>query len=123
MPQKYVYAGKKQLVQETANATGFPIKYCAEIITEFIEVVKDNLVDGRRVNVPNFGVFIQKLRHGQYFLNRGEPFYVQPRFRIYFKPADNFKKILTHKTADMIKITDTDPKLGNGTMKKKPEGE
>ncbi len=59
----------KQDIIKKLIEKGFPAKDAKLIVDLFFHLIVKNIKDGKRVEIPGFGVFFKKRRKKRYFLN------------------------------------------------------
>ena len=84
---------KSELIAALANKTGVTKKDTEEIMNAFVEVVKDTLKAGDKVQLLGFGTFEQKERAARTARNpqTGEMIEVAASKAVVFKPGKGFK--------------------------------
>ena len=83
----------KELIQFVAQCTDNTIKDTEEIVDEFINYVKDSLVQHEDVVIHGFGTFKTKLRDARTARNpqTGETIEVPAKYALTFKPTSTLK--------------------------------
>ena len=84
---------KKELIQFVAQSTDNTIKDTEEIVDEFINYVKNSLVQHEDVVIHGFGTFKTKLRDARTARNpqTGETIEVPAKYALTFKPTSTLK--------------------------------
>ena len=84
---------KKELIKFVAQSTGNTIKDTEEIVDEFINYVKNSLVQHEDVVIHGFGTFKTKLRDARTARNpqTGETIEVPAKYALTFKPTSTLK--------------------------------
>lgn len=84
---------KKELIKYVAGSTEHTIKDTEEIVDEFINYVKNALVEHEDVTIHGFGTFKTKLRDARTARNpqTGETIEVPAKYALAFKPTSTFK--------------------------------
>ena len=84
---------KKEIVKFVAQSTGNTIKDTEEIVDEFINYVKNSLVQHEDVVIHGFGKFTTKLRDARTARNpqTGETIEVPAKYALTFKPTSTLK--------------------------------
>ena len=84
---------KKELIKFVSQSTDNTIKDTEEIVDEFINYVKNNLVQHEDVVIHGFGTFKTKLRDARTARNpqTGETIEVPATYALTFKPTSTLK--------------------------------
>ena len=84
---------KKELINFVAQSTDNTIKDTEEIVDEFINYVKNSLVQHEDVVIHGFGKFTTKLRDARTARNpqTGETIEVPAKYALTFKPTSTLK--------------------------------
>ena len=84
---------KKEIIKFVAHYTDNPIKDTEEIVDEFINYVKNSLVQHEDVVIHGFGTFKTKLRDARTARNpqTGETIEVPAKYALTFKPTSTLK--------------------------------
>ena len=84
---------KKELIKCVAQSTDNTIKDTEEIVDEFINYVKNSLVQHEDVVIHGFGKFTTKLRDARTARNpqTGETIEVPAKYALTFKPTSTLK--------------------------------
>ena len=84
---------KKEIVKFVAQSTDNTIKDNEEIVDEFINYVKNSLVQHEDVVIHGFGTFKTKLRDARTARNpqTGETIEVPAKYALTFKPTSTLK--------------------------------
>ena len=84
---------KKELIKFVAQSTDNTIKATEEIVDEFINYVKNSLVQHEDVVIHGFGKFTTKLRDARTARNpqTGETIEVPAKYALMFKPTSTLK--------------------------------
>ena len=84
---------KKEIVKIVAQSTDNTIKDTEEIVDEFINYVKNSLVQHEDVVIHGFGKFTTKLRDARTARNpqTGETIEVPAKYALTFKPTSTLK--------------------------------
>lgn len=84
---------KKELIKFVAQSTDNTIKDTEEIVDEFINYVKNSLVQHEDVVIHGFGKFTTKLRDARTDRNpqTGETIEVPAKYALTFKPTSTLK--------------------------------
>lgn len=84
---------KKEIVKFVAQSTDNTIKVTEEIVDEFINYVKNSLVQHEDVVIHGFGKFTTKLRDARTARNpqTGETIEVPAKYALTFKPTSVLK--------------------------------
>ena len=84
---------KLELIDQVSKTTGITKKETALIINEFISAMKEDIMEGNKVVISNFGTFYKKdVEPFKLFNPRtGEEMLVEDMIRIYFTSSKNFR--------------------------------
>ena len=84
---------KKELIKSVAQSTDHTIKDTEEIVDEFINYIKNTLVQHEDVVIRDFGKFTTKLRDARTARNpqTGETIEVPAKYALTFKPTSTLK--------------------------------
>ena len=84
---------KKELIKFVSQSTDNTIKDTEEIVDEFINYVKNSLVQHEDVVIRDFGKFTTKLRDARTARNpqTGETIEVPAKYALTFKPTSTLK--------------------------------
>ena len=84
---------KKELIKFVAQSTDHAIKDTEEIVDEFINYIKNTLVQHEDVVIRDFGKFTTKLRDARTARNpqTGETIEVPAKYALTFKPTSTLK--------------------------------
>ena len=84
---------KKEIIEFVAQSTDNTIKDTEEIVDEFINYVKNSLVQHEDVVIHGFGKFTTKLRDARTARNpqTGETIEVPAKYALTFKPTSTLK--------------------------------
>ena len=88
---------KKDIVKVIADKyTEFTQKEIAEIVDEFLDVIKSEVAKGEKVSIPKFGIFESVERAARECRNpqTGERMQISAYNTPKFKPATDFKNIV-----------------------------
>jgi integration host factor subunit beta len=85
---------RKKLAQRFADFTGQPVYPVDESILILLQLIGDELVQGNRIELRNFGVFSVKQRKARIarIVKTGEKIRVPARRVIVFKPGRSLKR-------------------------------
>lgn len=80
---------KKDIVREIAREVGLPQQQTKEVVQKTFDALIDILVENKRIELRNFGVFEVKERKGRTARNpkTGEQVYVPAKSVVTFKPG------------------------------------
>jgi len=86
---------KKDFVESISEKTGLNKTVVKKVIDEFLESLKQAFIEGKRVELRNFGVFVVKRRKPKIGRNpkTGEIYNIPERTKIIFKQSKIFKKM------------------------------
>ena len=86
---------KKDFVESISEKTGLNKTVVKKVIDEFLESLKQAFIEGKRVELRNFGVFLVKRRKPKIGRNpkTGEIYNIPERTKIIFKQSKIFKKM------------------------------
>lgn len=84
---------KLELIDQVSKDTNMTKKDTAIIINKFLEVLKQDILDGNKVVISNFGTFYKKDIEPFKLYNpqNGEEMIVENMVRIYFSSSKNFR--------------------------------
>ena len=85
---------KKEIVRQIAERIEETQLKTKEIVQLTFDAIVDTLVEARRIELRNFGVFEVKLRKGRKARNprSNEPVEVKPKFVVTFKPGKEMEE-------------------------------
>lgn len=85
---------KREVAIKVSKKTGLELNDILFIIQEFLNVIKEELINGGSITFLNFGKFILKERPGRIVQDivRSKPMWMNPFKYIYFKPSDKLRK-------------------------------
>jgi DNA-binding protein HU-beta len=91
----------KELISELGIQLGVSQKNAGGLLQSFVEILSDNIVDGKQVNFLNTGVLEQRKKEQRISINPAtqKSFLIPPKMSINFKPNGAFKnhiKTLTY---------------------------
>lgn len=88
---------KKELALLVSQSTGFKKNLTAEMVDSLFVAMRDNLIEGKRIEIRGFGVFqVKDTRPKPAARNprTGEVIYVPARRKTHFKPGRLLKEAL-----------------------------
>ncbi|MGB9561695.1 MAG: HU family DNA-binding protein [bacterium] len=87
---------KAELVSIVAKEIGLSKTETAVVVDRLIEAIKEALMRGETVEIRRFGSFRLKKRKNRLARNprTGEPVPIPDRFIPFFKPSNDFKKLI-----------------------------
>jgi DNA-binding protein HU-beta len=84
---------KTQLINNVASDAGIPKSYAEKVVNKFIEIVGDELAEGKKVTITGFGTFLTTERKEREGVNprSGERIKIPTQILPHFRPGKRFK--------------------------------
>ncbi|WP_461832625.1 HU family DNA-binding protein [Aquifex sp.] len=90
---------KSELAKELSRRKGISLRKATIIVNEVFEIIKEEVLKGRRVEIRGLGSFKLKRKPGRFVKNPrlGIEVYIKERYVPVFKAAKSLKKKLNGK--------------------------
>lgn len=87
---------KTDLIKSVAQDAGVSKIYAEKVVNKFIEVVGDELAEGKKVTVTGFGTFLTTKRKEKMGVNprTGERIKIPAQTLPHFRPGKSFKEAI-----------------------------
>jgi len=84
---------KTQLINNVAADAGVPKSYAEKVVNKLIEIVGDELAEGKKVTITGFGTFLVTKRKEREGVNprSGERIKIPAQILPHFRPGKSFK--------------------------------
>lgn len=90
---------KRELAQSITKKTDLKFKDVEKVVNEFFEVIKENVVNGKKIQIVGFGTFSQSVRSERIGINPStkKEIIIPARKIPSFKAGKEFKTIVNDK--------------------------
>jgi len=87
---------KNDIIQKVHNQLGYSKKDSAVLVEQVFEIIKQNLVHGKKIKISRFGSFVVKEKQAQKGRNpqTGEEIEISARKVLTFKPSQGLREEL-----------------------------
>ncbi len=111
---------KKEIVKTISDAIGLTQLKTKEIVQNTFDAIVDALVEERRIELRNFGVFEVKKRAARKARNprTGDKVYVPEKYVVTFKPGKEMEekvRVLERRAAEKAAVAGQQPGTDNST--------
>ena len=85
---------KNELAATVAQKLGYSDTEAKNIVNSFFDILSDNIVAGKKVQLTGFGTFEVRQRNGRkgYNPQTGEPIWIEPSATVGFKASKALKE-------------------------------